>query len=436
MRLLSTTLLPALLILLSSGASAGSAEDSELTGAVDLLRLLRDPEHPPIEELAPELAERTRAQVPSLYDFLADGELPDLGLGSQILSIYQRELILQAVEIHGRGPTLAQLGERLDVVPDEARRLASLNVWGAIAAVNDLDRVFAVALDDEAQLSSRASDALRDAVARMLKREPRGFGRLEGGWTAHPRSLLPALVRAVGDTRNPAGLGFLSKVVLWGDEHAGLAAMQIQKLGAGSDTTINKELALRMRSALGGDDDARSRALCQALTALGDLGALPAFIELLSSEDPGLRTTALWGLRKLTGLPFDGDPKRWDHWYRNEQDWMRRGRVGAFRSLNSSDAGEVRRSLTEISRHPLAREDFVIALGTLLESPIPAMRRMACESAAALGDRRVLPALLGVFGDDSPAVAEEAWRAASSISGLELPRDAALWRAELRRLAG
>jgi len=178
------------------------------------------------------------------------------------------------------------------------------------------------------------------------------------------------------------------------------------------------------------------RALCQALTALGDLGSIPAFIELLSSEDAALRGTALWSLRELTGLPFAGDPKRWNHWYQEEQEWMRRERAEAFRRLYSRDAGSVQRALVEISRHPLAREDLALALGALLESPLPAMRRLACEAASELRDRRVLPHLLDVFGDDSPAVADEAWRAAGAITGLSLPRDAELWRAELRRLEG
>ena len=150
-----------------------SAREQNTAEAVRILRTLRDPDHDPIEDLVPGFTEVGR-QVPDiLFRMLADGVVPDVGEGSQLLSIYQRELILAAFAKMGEAATRAALGADFEAPQEIGTRIAAVHVLGAVGDSDDLARLLELALvDPEPGPTDAMARAFRQAVRSILVRDP------------------------------------------------------------------------------------------------------------------------------------------------------------------------------------------------------------------------------------------------------------------------
>ncbi|MCF8051858.1 MAG: protein kinase [Desulfobacterales bacterium] len=74
-----------------------------------------------------------------------------------------------------------------------------------------------------------------------------------------------------------------------------------------------------------GDGNARLGA-ADALKAIGDPRAVEPFIKALQDEDAAIKYRARFGLRKITGQRFGGDPVKWQEWWDEHKDEMFKGR--------------------------------------------------------------------------------------------------------------
>lgn len=411
--------------------------DPSLREAVTRLRALRDPEHPPVAELAPPFAAVTRAQVGFLLDVLESGVVPDLGEGRQILSGVQRELVLAALTTHGRAAVQAQVGERLAEAVTPAQRRAAIHVWGAVGTPLDLERVFGLAVSaGESGLQRATSEPLRQAVASIVARSPEAHVTLTDRWSSLSNGVLQAVLLALGDLGDPAALDLFAGVLLWRPSLNDLALAQIRKVGPSFDSALNEEVLLQLRPHVLTAEPEKARSVCLALAALDDLEAVPQLIELLSGDSQMLRETALWCLRDLTGLAFASDARRWRHWLESERAWLRERMPSELRRLSPDDPGSVRAALAELRRHPLARSEVASALGRLLRNGSPDVRLLACDAALEVGDRGVVDHLVELFEDASPLVVDAAWRAAKALTRIDLPPDVRTWTSELDRRRG
>ncbi len=428
-------------LLLILGGLAGAPAAQETTPArseaVSTLRSLRAADHPPVATLAPAFANTTSGQAWFLFDVLESGVVPDVGEGSQLLSAVQRALVLESFTVRGRAAVLAELEQRLRRAASTAERRAAMHVWGAIGAADDLEALLELARPTGDQTPPpRYRDVVRSAVASLLGRDKRGFEPLGRLWEECSDGVLLGLVEAIGDVRDPAGLELLVKVLSWRPALAAATLAQVRKIGPSPDERFNDELVLVLRAQLDAEDPAHTRVLVEALVALNDLESVEPLIEFLEHEDDGLRRTAHWGLRELTGLPFALDAKRWTHWLATERRWLQAEKTRVFRDLFSDDFGDVRRAMSEIRRHPLAREELSVSLAVLLRDELPAVRLLACDTARELGDVRLVTHLVEHLEDESPAVADAALAAARGLTGFDLPANVEAWYDELDRLGG
>ena len=412
----------------TAGAAAGADDAAD---AVRVLRTLRDPAHPPIEELAVDFERHARWNPDFLCDMLETRLVPDQGDGVQTLSAVQRDLILAAFGRVGRAPTLAAFADRFSNPEELGTRRAMAQVLGAVGTPNDLTRIFEVGIvTDRREADSAMADTIRDATAAILVRDPSGFAVLERTWRTLPSELVPAILLAVGNARDSRGLVFLSEVIRWSGELADVATAQISKLGPSRVEYVNEDLAEQLLFRLD-EQPSRCRTICIALAMLRDLGSIPDLITLLGHETVSVQQSALWGLQKLTGLPFPNDARRWTHWYRAEQTWNEHEKAAVLQRVVSGDTRDVERALAEIANHPLARASAIECLPSLIEHRKLEIRVLGCRASADFEATHLVAQLVEHFEDGNPAVAESAWMAAQQLARIDLPPDVALWREAL-----
>jgi hypothetical protein len=240
--------------------------------------------------------------------------------------------------------------------------------------------------------------------------------------------LVPHLVEAVGAAGDPRGLGYLAEVAYWNEGLVLLVMSQIPLLGPSGDETVDGALKGRLRKYLDENVPGPCRAAILALSALEDHDAIGTLIALLGCESAGLRETAHWALKRLTGLAMAPTPESWARWHQGELFWMVRHRPKEFQRLRSSDPGEAADALRTILTHPLARRELATALPDLLRSRQPALRVLACRTLAELEASDAVGRLVWALEDPVPEVALAAHAALRALTKIDLPREPLAWQ--------
>lgn len=398
--------------------------------AIQLLRSLRKKERPSDLELTASLSRAGERMVPLYFKVLAARRVPALDLGEpQILSEVQEKAILLALAQLDRDAVLRHVGAAMLAEATPALRIAAIGCIGAVGRANDLPQLFDLAFaPEEAVPEQHLARALRSAVTALLARDPRGVEQLVSLRRITRPELLTVLVEAVGATRDPRGLAYLSDIAYWHDGLVLDVMSQVPLLGPSGDEAIDGALRVRLRSYLEEDQTAPCRAAITALTALRDQDAIAPFIELLESESTGLRDTAHWGLKQLTGLALAPTAEVWARWHQGELYWLVRSMPAEFKRLRENDPAQVADALRSILSHPLARAELASALPDLLKSRWPAIRVLACRSLSELAARDSVPKLVWALEDPDPAVVKAAHQALRRLTRLDLPGEPLAWQ--------
>jgi HEAT repeat protein len=402
--------------------------------AIQLLRSLRKKERPTDQELAARLSLGGQRLLTLYFDVLAARRVPALGTGEmQILSEIQEHAILLACAEFERKAVLGHVDAVTLAGLDLARRTACVALIGAAGRANDFPQLFGLALSDEEQaLEKRMEQSLRHAVSSILLRDPRGVEQLVSLRRITRPELFGLLVEAVGATRDPKGLAYLSEVAYWSEGSILDVMGQVPLLGPSGDEGVDNAMRVRLRSYLDESRPGHCRAAITALTALSDENALAPLITLLASENSGLRENAHWALRQLTGLSMAPSADVWGRWHQGEQYWCLRSKPREFQRLRLSDPAEVADALRTILSHPLARVELVTALPDLLKSPWPALRVLACRTLGELSSREAVGRLVWALEDPEPDVVAAAHAALRKLTHLDLPSEAVAWQAATR----
>ena len=283
---ISILLTPVLAAPVAAGDESGSDPARCEAVVVETLRLLRDPGHPPVEELVPGFTESARYVPGLLFDVLVERRVPaDEDVPAQRLSVFQRDLVVAGFEQMGRTFVYHAIGDRLQEAADLAERRATVEVLGAIGTGDDLMRVFELALaEDEHRTDRGMAEAFRRTISSILRRDPRAFGRLTRSWRSEREELHPTLVLAVGDSARPEALEFIADVILWDEDLSVVAMAQIPRVGMSEEEHLNEELRVRLRHYLDPEQPAHCRTACLGLAELKDTDAIPYLIDLLASE--------------------------------------------------------------------------------------------------------------------------------------------------------
>jgi HEAT repeat protein len=342
-------------------------------------------------------------------DVLARRRVPETGPDDapQVLSDPQRELLLAAIARMPSAAVRAAVAARLEAAPDDAdTRLAAIHVLGAVGAAKDLARLPALAPRKHVEervrpLTREAREAVRAACAAILGRDARALEVLQGAVHAHPPLAPQAVALAV-------------------------------KCGRSTDPALDREFAAWMTGELRGARPEYARSLLQAIGVLDDGANVPALIERLEDADGGVRESAVWALRRVSGLGFAEDPQPWRVWYADEAAWHERARPRLREDLGSHDVERVVAALRAYSDRRTRRAELAEEVAVVLGCAQPELRRLACSVLQQLGVPSACGALAGLLEDAEDTVSEAAWQALRALSGLDLPRDAERVRDLLR----
>ena len=342
------------------------------------------------------------------------------------------EEVLAALAASDRAKVLAEVALLLAGTPSAGEQTAAVRIFGACG-----DGRHVAALLEVAQRAGGATPTLRfrevveKSLASLLVRVPAGFAELRQMWTSVPGELRGAALKAVGETRRPEALEFLQGVLRLDPDACDSVLGQVARLApyAAGDT---ESLAAEIRALLASQEPGRPQAAAIALGALGDEDAVPPLVDLLASADAPTRGAASWALRRITGLDLR-DHALWSAWLARERAWLPESAPHAFEMLASSRPEDATRAIRDVAGHRLARDLRSRKLAGALQHADAYVRHLAAEALAQSGSRAAAPALVEALADPTPAVADAALAALRAITGLELPPQADLWHAALRR---
>jgi len=398
-----------IVLLRTALALAPAPQSTDQASVVALLAETEREPAPAAAELGARLARLGADAAPELFTALvrgADGEHAPNALGE--------EALLVALGTLGAAPLRPFFEERLRAEVEPEERQAMLRVLARVAMSPDLgltrraaERGGSVGLEPDVQL----------AVAGLLGRDGRALASVRLWIVQSADALGPALIRAVGDSGLAGALEFCA--ALLGDD-GDLDAVLLSEIGRLADAApkpLSEAVTLAVTPYLDLDEPQLVREAALALGHAQDQGCVGRLIELLASEERGVRAAAAWSLERCTGLRFREDARRWASWLAGEARWFEAERAALAARLADVPAVALG-ALGEVARHRLHRHELALELGAALGNEAPEVRRVACLVLARLGSSAAVPALSATLEDEEDSVVRAA---ASALVALGEP---------------
>ncbi len=405
------------------------ATTPEHLGIARALRESRRADSAPAPKLVDRIVGAGPGALEAQVDILARRRVPEAGPDDppQVLSDPQRELVLAALARMPGIAVRAAIRTRLDSAPaDVGTRLAAIHVIGTIGDAGDLVHLVELAPrgnGGEKALTQDAREAVRAACGAILRRDARAWPALADVLRRTDADAGRPLLEAVGSSRDPRALEVLYAVTLVQRDLRPQIAALASACGASTDAALNREFAAWLVSELPSARPEYARSLLQAVGVLDDGTCVPEMIARLSDKDDGVRDSALWALRRVSGLAFPAEATPWLVWNRSEITWQTSLRPSLRADLASRDSKRIIAALRAYGEHRTKRAELARDVVKVLADSRPELRRLACEVLQALGVASASGALAGALQDSNPSVSEAAWKALKAITGLDLPRD-------------
>jgi hypothetical protein len=377
--------------------------------------------------VAAQLAALGPSGLDVLFSVWAEGLLPG-GL-DETLHADERQLDLarEALCLSGSDSVHALITRRIGPQSSRAEREKALELLGVTGEAPDVPLLMEVAEPIVEDSAGTIRDFERQLAA-ILARDPGGFVVLERAWSDASERIAAGCVHAVGRTRDPRGLGFLSQRLRFAGPVRELAIAQVQRIGPAYDDWVDAELAAHLLEILAGDHPGEMRAAALAVGALGIDEAVPILIGHLRDEDTGLAENCLRALEMLSGYRFAIDSPMWELWWRDEVRWREEHMGATLSALEAADVAKIGAALQELAARRISRRELASAAANLLLDRRVEVRRLAAGALRDLGSRAVVPALIGALEDEDEEVRTIAGAALQALTGRELPMEPAAWR--------
>ena len=373
-----------------------------------------------------------------LFEILSSGKLVVAGdsgaSGPVALSDEQRSACLEAVARMSRGFLIGELERRLEEGVDLDQRRAVLFILGAAGRTDDLRLLVGAAsyAQPPTSLAATIVEAFEQALTAVLAREPEGCGTFRNLFhEAHP-DLAESIVRALGSTETAEAMSVLAALLGEGSQVDRMLLIYTGHVGQRLSHLADVLVQDRVRLFLESDRLDLRREAALACGRLEDFAAVPQLIELLENEDRALRANALWALRRITGHTFDHKADPWRLWLESELRWWDEEASQLLLDLGSSDLARVHHVVNELGQHRYQRHRLATELTRVRAMGDPELLRRVCHVLAALESKAAVPFLLQVLEQGGEVGREAAWESLRTVTGKDLPLDAALWAAACR----
>jgi hypothetical protein len=394
------------------------------------LRISRLAKAPPLNELVKRIAESGPTTIDTTLDILVLGRVPETCAedAPQKLSKPQTALLLSALRTFPEAKVRAELASRLEHVAEETRiGLATVQVLGAIGKIDDFERMAALAprrQKDPEALRRDSAEALRAAFTAILQRNGYTSKSIVELVPKLDRACVRELLAALGTKNDTRALAVLSQTAR---SHPGLASHAVslvQKCGRSFDPAVDAEFCTWMRSQLLGARPEYARLLLQAIGELDEGESVPALIAELSNESSSVRASALWGLRRISGLALPPEVEAWTAWYDEEVRWNDRERQRFKDQLVLRD--DMEKTVAALSAYAgrrIRRTELALDVAEVLRSKNRQLRELACKTLGQLDSYAVVPLLAAIVEEGDGTIAASALLALRTITKLELPND-------------
>jgi hypothetical protein len=306
---------------------------------------------------------------------------------------------------------------------------ASLVLLGALGDAAELEHVVALvspAVDGTA-LDPELLAPFREAVAGLLRRDPRTVFELPRYFGAAHRAFWAPLSQAAGLSGNARALDPLARLL---NQDPELDALLLTQIGLLADEAVPGtawHVGLGVRGFLLDFRPGMRREAALTLGKLEDADSAGELIGLLEDENDGVRKSALWALRAIAGQDLGEDQRRWRDWYLQELDWWREDYQEIADTLRHGAPEEIGPAISELCLRRLFRHPMAADLAELLGHERPEIRVRACVALRELSSLAAARELVRALDDEHAEVRQAALEALAAASGLDLPPEPEPW---------
>lgn len=324
-----------------------------------------------------------------------------------------REALLTSLERLRHRALVDELDRRLGAESIGRRtRSTALTVLGRVGETADVATAIA-ALGEDA--SPELAREFSQAVATILTRSDDPLSQLATVITGCSPSVATPLVQAVGQSGRAQGMQLLGSLLGQSRDLDAQILTQLGVLGARQPDAVEPSMAEDVRAFLWSTDPGLVRTSLVTVAQMQDEEAVPDLIDLLEDDEPGVRSSAHWALREITGLGITSEPERWRTWFTAEQAWFAERGMDLRAHLGRASSKQVVAAVAELAQHRWRRHETAAEIHPLLQTDDPALRKLACSVLGQLGSRRSITPLRGALEDPNPGVRKAAQAALASI---------------------
>ena len=316
-------------------------------------------------------------------------------------------------------------------VAEEARcaRIGAVSRFGLAADVNLL-----ISLAGPCEEMGPITRAVQTCAEQMHRRSTSSFRGIASTYLKASMPLRESLLRGVASVARLDSVEVLADLLDLAPDLDPLILSSIGRIGSLDPLEVSERVRAQVRRLLELEhDDSRLREAALVAGRLEDALAMNTLVELLNSPSSGVRGNAHWSLQHVSGLPLDDDYFRWLTWLRGNELWWAEDWPSVRAALRGGDRSETCEAIREIAgrryrRHELAQE----LLHVLRRTDDDVMVGYACLALTALDSPVARDSLVDLLLDDRDIIRLRAHEALTSITELDLPPEADLWRAALK----
>lgn len=307
--------------------------------------------------------------------------------------------------------------------------VASLRLLGSLGDAAELAYMIELAspADGSEEADAAVCDQLQESLAELLRRDARVLYELPKYLGEDHRALWRPLTGGVGESGSAGALDVLARMLDRDRELDGMLLPQIGRLAANPVAGREWQVGSAVRAFLMDPRAGIRREAALALGKLQDSESVEDLIRLLDDDSSGVRKSALWALRAISGQDLGEDPLRWRNWYLEELQWWREVYPGYLETLRYGEPEEIGPAVSQMCLRRLFRNLMAEDLAALLEHERPEIRLRACVALRELGSMAAARELVTALTDEDEAVREAAYEALRAASDYTLPPEPELW---------
>ncbi|MBI5363415.1 MAG: HEAT repeat domain-containing protein [Planctomycetes bacterium] len=401
--------------------AAEPARSAEIVRIAAILRLSRREDSPGRVDLVRGLVQQNAETIEALLDLLTAGRVPKVHAGHrrQLLSEPQTELVLGALSELDAGRVRAACERRLSGRSSVAEHRALVLALGASGDAGVLERMLRRWRPrDGGEFPELGHREWAQALQLLLARDRTAHAVAAARWREARPEIARGLIEACGELRDPAALPLVASMLEQdGGDLATLAMGQVARIGRGFEPGIDERVCEALRSRCDPTFPNQCQMALQALGELRDRATLERSIGWLDGDEHGIRQSALWALRRATGVELEPKAETWRRWFAEQEKTLESAPRRITPKLDARDLATVVQGLRELAVLRIERPLVATWIEPVLKRREPGLRAQACEALGDLDERTLVPALREMLADPDHRVVAAARTALVKLTG-------------------